>query len=245
MPLHLLGISRSDDLHRWDAGCAPASRDGATVPRSSRCETASELDRNGVRWVVESELSAATVLPLPPPDGALKHAALLAAIHRHGDILPVRFAVVLPREEAVRDLLRRRRVGLLRDLDRLKGTAEIGLRIELPHSPGPPDPPLPSGSRHPGDSPLGYLAARRARYQWQDDLNHRVQLAAETCVRAVKGLYRSWGRLSPEPPGTVRLAFLVERHLLKAFADRLEMSPARAIGQQRTLLGPWPPYSFV
>lgn len=141
--------------------------------------------------------------------------------------------------------LRRRRAGLLRDLDRLKGTAEIGLRIELPHSPGPPDPSLPGGSRDPDSSPLGYLAARRAQYQWQDGLNRRAQLAAETCIRTVKGLYRSWGRLSPEPPGTVRLAFLVERDLSEAFAERLERLQDPAIGQRRTLLGPWPPYSFV
>jgi len=195
--------------------------------------------------VVAAELAAAVVSPLPPLAGPLEHAALLAAIFRQGDVLPMRFGVVLPHEEAVRDLLRRRREALLHDLDRLKGAGEIGLRIELPCRSLPPDPPAPSGERPADSSPARYLAARRARYQWQDQLNTQAQHAAETCVRAMKDLYRSWRRLSPEPPGTVRLAFLVERHLWEAFAERLEISRAEKIGVRCTLLGPWPPYSFL
>jgi hypothetical protein len=219
VPLHLLAISRTADLHRWDC--------------------------DGVRWIVQGELAAAVVPPLPSSTGPLKHAALLATLYRQGDILPVRWGVVLPGEEAVRDLLRRRRAGLLCDLERLKGTGEIGLRIELSHSPATPHPPAPHGSRQ-ADSPAAqYLAARRARYQRQDQWSRRAQSVAEASLRAVKGLYRQWERLPPQPPGTVRLAFLVERHLWDAFTEHLATSPARATGEHRTLLGPWPPYNFV
>jgi hypothetical protein len=219
VPLHLLGISRAADLHRWD--------------------------RDGVRWIVQDDLAAAAVPPLPPSAGPLEHAALLAALYRRGDILPVRWATVLPDEQGVRDLLCRRRAGLLGDLDRLQGTGELGLRIELSHAPGPPHLPEPGASGRADSPAVRYLAARRARYQRQDRWSRRARCAAEASVRAVKGLYREWGRLSSEPPGTVRLAFLVERHLWDAFAERVVTSPARATGEQRTLLGPWPPYSFV
>ena len=218
MPLHLLGISRRADVCR----------------------------EGDIHWVVEGELAAAAMPPPPPSTGPLTHAALLAALYRHGDILPVRFGVVLPHEEAVRELLVRRREVLLHDLDRLRGAGEIGLRIELPRAAMPPLPPAPAAACHTGSSPAQYLAARRARYQLQDQLSRCAQFATETCVLAMKGLYRSWQRLSPEPPGIVRLAFLVERTLSAAFAARLNGFRAQQRAEQRTtLLGPWPPYSFV
>jgi len=225
-----LCISRTADACRCEAGGPP---DG------------SELNRNGLEWVAEGELSAAVVRPLPRSTGPLKHATLLAAIFTRADLLPVRFAVVLPHEEAVRDLLRRKYADLLRALDQLKGAGEMALRIQLPHIPLPAAPPLPNDSDQPGKASLGYLAGRRARYQRQDDLQSRAQLTAESCIRTVSGLYRDWRRLSPEPSGTVRLAFLVERRLSADFAERLEAWRAQRRDEQYSLVGPWPPYSFV
>lgn len=234
MPLHLVGISRAQTSGAYPAESMPGSRGSASQP-----------DPGGVRWIAEGELAAATVPPLPAATGPLEHAALLAAIHRHGDVLPVRFGLVLRSERAVRELLRRRREDFLHDLKRLRGTSEIGLRIELPPAPAPPEAPLPVGASACQSEPLRYLAARRARYQRQDQWDRRTGLAAEVCVGAVEGFYRDWRRLAPEPPGTVRLAFLVERRLAEAVARRLEALANRALGHDRTLLGPWPPYSFV
>jgi hypothetical protein len=157
----------------------------------------------------------------------------------------MRFGVVLPDVVAVRNLLRLRQESLLQDLDRLKGGDEIGVRIALPQGRLPPASPTPVGSSSPQSSPAQYLAARRARYQRQDQLDSCAQLATETCIEAMKGLYRNWRRLAPEPSGTVRLAFLVERSLSEAFARRLGLLGAERPGEHYTLFGPWPPYSFV
>ena len=105
MSLHLLGVSRRADI------CA-----------ESPCEP---------HWIAAGDLAAAVVAPLPPATGPLRHAALLTAIHQHSDVLPMRFGVVLPDEQAVRDLLSRRRDGLLDELERLSGTVEFGLRIQF------------------------------------------------------------------------------------------------------------------
>jgi hypothetical protein len=250
VPLQILGISRSADVCRWAGREAAACGAGARIAPGDK--TSREPGRAAVRWVAAAELTAAVVPPLlqlaEPPEnaaGPLEHAALLAAIFRQGDVLPIRFGVVLPHEEAVCDLLRRRRDDLLRDLDRLQGAGEMGLRIELPSRSLPPEPPPPGDERPPDTSPARYLAARRARYRRQDQQEAHAQHAAQRCVWAMRGLYRSWRRLSPEPPGTVRLAFLVERHLWKDFAGRLETARAHEIGPPCTLLGPWPPYSFL
>ena len=190
-------------------------------------------------------LAGATVQPLPTTLGPLEHANLLAAIHAHISILPVRYGTVLPDEEAVRHFLSNRRANLLDDLDRLHGTAEIGLRIKLPtalcqrnhlrravHI---------TRTCHPFDT---WLPGGR-RYELHDQLDTQAQLAVATCVRVVSGLYRSWQRLSPEPLGIVRLAFLVERKLSEAFVERVKMFRTMEIGRRCGLVGPWPPYSFV
>ena len=143
MPLHLLGFSRSADV----------------------CRT------SGVEWVVQGELAAA-VSPLPPPLTPLQHAAHLAAIYRHGDILPMRFGAVLPDANAVGNFVGREQDELREHLDRLRGTAEIGVRIELCPTPPPPSPPP--------DSPAQYLTHRRARYQSQDQLDLRARLTPTT-----------------------------------------------------------------
>ena len=219
MPLQLLGISRSEDVVKPDC--------------------------SEVRWVVHGPVKAATAWPLPASFGPLEHARVLMAVHRHISILPVRHGTVLPDEQAVQEVLSNRCEGLLRDLDRLAGTSELGLRIEFSDSPPSADPFAPGGSRHAGVSPAAYMAARRARYQWHDRQSTQAQLAADTCVQALSGLHQDWRRLSSATLGAVRLAFIVQRNRAEAFAARVEGMRSKTIGERYTLVGPWPPYSFV
>ena len=237
MPLHLLGFSRSADV----------------------CRT------SGVDWVVSGELAAA-VLPLPPSPTPLEHAAHLAAIYRHGDVLPMRFGAVLPDAGAVGDFAGREREKLLEQLNRLRGTAEFGVRIALSPTPVAPDASEPAAEKRGqspfvrstlravpangdcplfSDSPVQYLARRRAEYQSHDQQALCARLSAEHCTRTLKSHWRDWRRLSPEPAGTVRLAFLVQRSLSETFAERLAALSVERPGEHYTLLGPWPPYSFV
>lgn len=241
MPLHLLGFSRSADVCR----------------------------ASGVDWMVLGELAAA-VVPLPPSPTPLEHAAHLATIYRHGDVLPMRFGAILSDASAVGNFVGREREKLIEQLDRLQGTAEIGVRIALSPAPGPPasseleeegreggqSPFVPfvrsslgavrtNGDCSPSSAPADYLARRRAQYQSQDQLALRTQLSAEHCTGMLRGHCRDWRRLSPEPPGAVRLAFLVERNLSQSFAERLATLSVARPGERYAILGPWPPYSFV
>lgn len=219
MSLNLLGISRSRDV---------------TGPHGGE-----------VRWVAQGPLAAATLSHAPQSFGPLDHARLLATVHQQTCILPVRHGTVLPDEEAVKNFLGSRCKDLHRDLDRLEGSSEIGLRIELSHSPPPEGPLTPSCPCRADISPAAYLAARRARYQSHDELNLHAQLAVETCLQSLGGLFRDWRRLSPEPPGILRLAFLVERTRSDAFTERVTRLDTQKIAGRYTLVGPWPPYSFV
>ncbi len=220
MSLYPLGISRSRDLPR----VAEQSRVGQVA----------------VRWVFADELAGAVIdAPQGPPE-PLQHAAVLDAIHRRICVLPTRFQIVPCDEAEIRSLLETWRRDLLQRLDRLDGTCEMGLRIALPKCPAA----LANPSLR--TSPLtSYLNERRDYYRRQDSLSEQARLTAERLVRELGGTYHDWQRLTPSPPGLVRLAFLVERERLGLFRKCLRASIAGDSGHQWTLLGPWPPYSFV
>ena len=138
-----------------------------------------------------------------------------------------------PRHEPARDLLR------------IEGTGEIGLRVELLGPAAPSCPRETYDNRLPAMSAHQYLALRRQCYEWKDQLDRQAQRVTENFVQAVKGLYRQWRVLTSTAPTTLRLAFLVPRNHWEAFRNRLETVEPDLAGQRYTLVGPWPPYSFV
>jgi hypothetical protein len=242
MPLHLLGIARSGDIASlpidWPDGHLP-------IVWCRPVETISGPCCSGIQWVVDGPLAAATVRPLPETFEPLEQAAWLAAIHAHIGILPVRYGTVLPDEEAIRDFLSKRRNNLLRDLVRVEGAGEVGLRIDLAESVRAPYSQNENDKHPPTSLPGQYLALRRKRYETKDRLDRQAQLASEDFVQALHGLYRDWRTLTSTVPTIVRLAFLVQRDFWKAFRQRLETKIPEQISRRCTLLGPWPPYSFT
>ena len=126
-----------------------------------------------------------------------------------------------------------------------RGPPKWGCGSTFPTVPCPEEPAGPSGYSPSELSPAAYLAARRAQYCRHDRRLAEAQWAADTYLRVLKGLFCDWRRRLPEPPGTVRLAFLVQREQTAAFADRVETLESMHIGEQCMLFGPWPPFSFV
>jgi hypothetical protein len=224
MSLQMLGVSRNGDVAR--------------LPLAQGQE--SEF-----RWVAEGPLAAAIVESPPESFGPLQQARLLDAIHQHLAIRPLRYGTVLPQEQAVCDFLRRRATNLLHDLVRIEGTGEIGLRVELLGPATSASQAKPGDNHPPALSPQQYLAQRRQRYEWKDQLDCQTEKVTENVVQAVYGLYRQWRLLSSTVPTTIRMAFLVPRNHWEAFCTRLEGIERNEACQRYTRLGPWPPYSFV
>ena len=110
-PLHLLGVSASGDIANW-----------AGLP---------EEDAGQLSWITRGPLAAAATASLPPSTGPLQHARLLLAIHRRACVLPVRYGTVVPDATAVEQFLGRHEEELLRQLARLRGTTEMGVRLTL------------------------------------------------------------------------------------------------------------------
>ena len=216
MSLHLLGVSRSEDV---------------------------DSAESEIHWVVDDGLAAATVRPLAGVAGPVRHAQFLETIHRRINILPFRYGVVLPDEASLREFLRARQQALLDKLERVAGAGEMGLRMELAAQGVSPT--AETDGRLPATSASEYLALRRWRYQREDQRQQQVQRAVERSVAVLGGLSRQWTSLSPTEPGLARLAFLVDRDRWESFRGQAaELNGTEAI-RQCFCLGPWPPYNFV
>ena len=87
--------------------------------------------------------------------------------------------------------------------------------------------------------------ARRKQYDRQDCFEAEGRQAAEHYLNCFADLAVDQCHLHSRQPGIVRLAFLVRRGRWAAFQQRAELLPDRTADESRTLLGPWPPYSFV
>jgi hypothetical protein len=252
MPLFLLGICRRQGLPT--VPFAPDNDNdrevGATVALSPRfpgrgSTTAaptgcigSARDNPGVRWVLADDLAAAVTGPQPQPPEPVQHARVLASIHSHATVLPMRFGTGVADDEAAIAMLRSYSQQWLRCLDRLDGASEMGLRISLARGEAPPEPAAATAAS-------AYLAGRRARYAWEDRLRGQTAAVAERCVERLRRWCREWRQLAPAIPGLVRMAFLVDRDRAAAFRQHAAAVLARHADGSCVVLGPWPPYSFL
>jgi hypothetical protein len=190
-------------------------------------------------------LAAAAAPSFPPSAGPLQHARLLLAIHGRACVLPVRYGTVVPDTTAVEQFLGRHEEELLRQLARLRGTSEMGLRLTLAASQIDRFAHGPQGNAGEGALATNYLATRRAVYDRRDLWNDLAQATVERCASLLDGLFLEFRRRSPEPPGVLRLAFLVKRELAVQFARCVRSFSCPGLASPIVLMGPWPPYSFV
>jgi hypothetical protein len=70
-------------------------------------------------------------------------------------------------------------------------------------------------------------------------------LMVEQVVERLCGCFRQWRKLISSPSCPIRLAFLVERDRETAFRSRVQSACCTDQKCRYSILGPWPPYSFV
>ena len=183
-------------------------------------------------------------------DELWRHEAVVEALMRERTVLPVRFATLLPTPRHVAELLCRAYRALARDIARVRGRVEIGMRF-LAACANDADADCACAVSD-GDSPGGahrgsaYLRAKLADLQHRR-ARRRVELRR---VRDVYELLASHADAStldgdPETAHAISAAFLVPRDGVEVFRNLVgEVAGAHP---ELALLctGPWPPYSFV
>jgi len=182
--------------------------------------------------------------------GLKAYGRVVACIHQHHTVIPVRYGCVLPDESQVAWLLENHRREYEALLTELSGCVEMGLRVKVDpeqSEPGemqePERPPVTPSS--PELSGAAYLLARRAHYAALDQETQVVQNLAATCLAHFTGLFIKSKIEGPLPQlPLLSLYFLVPANRVESFRQAflgLRLPPEANM----LLSGPWPPYNFV
>jgi Gas vesicle synthesis protein GvpL/GvpF len=142
-------------------------------------------------------------------------------------VLPARFGTVLSDEAEAQALLESREHGLGKALRLVRDAVELGLRVGWRTEPetGP-------------ESGTAYMTRRLGQLRRARDIAealtplHELARASQICV-------------APRPELAVAAAYLVDRSLVSAFADKVARLDRQLDDAVIVCTGPWPPYSFA
>ncbi len=182
---------------------------------------------------------------LPPTLPRVKaYTQVIAALHAVSTVLPFRYGCLLGGRDEVRALLERRRSAFRAALERVRGCAEMGVRLLLSEdgAKAAPTPP-PAEDRSSGKA---YLLSRRRHYDRMDRGEERARAALERLRETFADDCVAFAE--EETGGGVRglasASFLVRRTEVDRFRKIFKRYQADS-DAPALLSGPWPPYSFA
>ncbi len=169
------------------------------------------------------------------------HARVIAACFQHSTVLPFRFGTVFNCDETLRKSIRSNQRQFLANIDKLRGKAEMHLRLMVCDC-------AQALKRH--------LQAGRAGHDYLTSLRENAARTRErqTRARAVSfQMHRLFLPLEEEvscrllESGAMMLdiAHLIERKCVERYQNKFTTTCALMRESQMQLSGPWPPYHFV
>jgi hypothetical protein len=169
--------------------------------------------------------------PRPIPKLIVDHERVVEAIMASGAVLPLRFGTEFTNEEKLANALADRRDEFLRSLERVRGKAEIGIRVTPEHAS--------CDHRTARSTGRDYLLARAREQRRRRAAVHAVHAELAALSRA------TFVRQPPRPPAVFVAAYLVDHERGADFRLQAIQLARRREGLQTSVTGPWPPYSFA
>jgi hypothetical protein len=177
---------------------------------------------------------------------ALEHARVIADCFKTSTVLPFRFGTVFSDDESLRRSIRSNQRQFLTNIERLRGKAEMHLKVVLDDCCREQIRAYPQASN--GNSGTGreYLAQLRE--------NATLQRERQTKARAVSvQMHRMFSPLAEEitcrrtDSGKMLLdiAHLIEHKSVERYQNKYSSAAQLMKECQMQLSGPWPPYHFV
>jgi hypothetical protein len=185
------------------------------------------VERGGLAAVYSRHRS---LRPQPTPELLFAHERVVEAIMACGTMMPLRFGAELERVDQLEAVLAERHDELLRSLERVRGKAELGIRLI------PEDEPLRSRPVEP--TGRSYLLARVRADRLHHDAIREVHVA-------LAGLSTASRIRQPRTPAILAASYLVDSARVAEFRERADRLAHRQPGIKVLVTGPWPPYSFA
>jgi Gas vesicle synthesis protein GvpL/GvpF len=179
--------------------------------------------------------------PLTQQSG-MDHARVIADCFQHSTVLPFRFGSVFTDDEALRKSIRSNQRQFLVNIDKLRGKAEMHLKIFVDDCCGP------EIERH--------LGSDKAGREYLTNLRESATRARErqTQARAVSfHMHRLFApldedvscRLTESGKMVLDIAHLIDRKCVERYQNKFATTSATLRECQMQVSGPWPPYHFV
>jgi hypothetical protein len=173
----------------------------------------------------------------------LAFAKAVEKIHAGQAVIPLRYGSTLESEAAISRLLGERRQEYEAMFDRLRGMAEMGIRVLCADGRG-------LGPRFPAASSLppggAYLAGLRNRYHSETSLAPQESQLAGRIGELLAGCFTEQRRESAQAAQgrLLSLYFLTPKTGVERFQNKARQIAA-GDGIKLMLSGPWPPYNFA
>src|SRR6202012_2829841 len=172
---------------------------------------------------------------------AVEHARVIADCFKHSTVLPFRFGTVFADDEALRKSIRSNQRQFLANVDRLRGKAEMHLKVLLDDC-----------CREQGVP----VALDRVGKEYLSSLRENAtrQRERQTKARAVSvQMHRMFSPLDEEvscrrmDSGKMLLdiAHLIDHKCIERYQNKYSSASQQLKDCQMQLSGPWPPYHFV
>lgn len=185
------------------------------------------------------------------PQNLWMHESVVESLMRDRTLLPARFGTRFPDERRLEQALIENGDRLTRQLERVRGCVELGVRAIASTADASQDDdvcsPPPAAAATSGRE---YMMARLARERSRRQAQSRAQDLTERIDRELAPLSRErWSRLLPTSGrATGHLlsnAYLVERDRTAEFVERVRQVAAALPDMRLLCTGPWPPYHFA
>ncbi len=182
----------------------------------------------------------------PSEDNLWRHEQVVEALMVECTVLPVRFGTLLADRAAVQAALATHYSDWMASLDRVRGRAELSVRVLWDGDDEPPLAPFAhDGQSHP-ESGRSYLMARLEQERQARLRQHKAEkVAAELHTTLAHLAADSIYQVLITPRMLLTAAYLVERTQMTAFQHELEALRVAHPALRFLCTGPWPPYNFV
>jgi hypothetical protein len=175
----------------------------------------------------------------------VEHSRVVSSCFERGTVLPFRFGTIFENDEALRRAVRGNRKQFLASVDRLRGKAEMHLKLVVKDgsiAQAMEDIELPNAVGGAYLTTLREKASReRERQTKARSLSSQVHKMLQpleeevTCRKPVQGVKEM----------TIDIAHLIDHKHLEKYQNRFQTAASQMKGCQLVLTGPWPPYHFT
>jgi hypothetical protein len=187
--------------------------------------------------------------PSPSVDDVWCHEAVIESLMSDSALVPMRFGTLVPSRRHLKVILCRTYPALAKDIERVRGRVEIGLRFlsMIDEDTEGDSRPARNAVELPGTG-NGSAYLRRLMMKERRGLARRRSMHGQ--VRDVYDQlagHACGGRFDDEAKDLrgYAAAFLVQRDAIAAFRDIVRSAAEANPGIALLCTGPWPPYSFV